>query len=179
MFLSTVLAQDPGRETATNATSHGRRSFLVVVTASRRSRQRLSPLRGGHGGGLCSFFAVVTTAEVFFCFLHRHLNNAKNRFTCDFHLFSQEPAWGLRLFAALAPPGAFFGEIVDKKGGGKPKKATSTGRGRWSCGGLRRAALEVTAVFCGHGRWLWAAVFLGFSIWRLKRHNLQFALIAA
>ena len=51
--------------TATNATSHGRRrSSLVVMAASRRSRQRPSPLRGGHGGGRCPF--VVVTAEVFF-----------------------------------------------------------------------------------------------------------------
>ena len=28
---------------------------------------------------------------------------------------SQEPAWGLRLFAALAPPGDFFGEIIEKE----------------------------------------------------------------
>jgi hypothetical protein len=39
--------------------------------------------------------------------------------------------------------------------------------------------LEVTAVFCGHGRWFILEVFLGFSIWRLKRHNLLFALVAA
>ena len=40
---------------ATDATSHRRRSSLVVLAASRRSRQRSSPLRGGHGGGLSSF----------------------------------------------------------------------------------------------------------------------------
>ena len=61
----------------------------------------------------------------------------------------------------------------------KTKKATSTGRGRWSCGGLRRADLKVTAVFCGHGRWFILEVFFGFSIWRLKRHNPSFAFIAA
>ena len=65
----------------------------------------------------------------------------------------------------------------NRRGGkqNKPEKATSTGRGRWSCGGLRRVALEVTAVFCGHGRCFFLEVFLGFPIWRLKRHNLQFA----
>ena len=36
----------------------------MVIAASRRSRQRPSPLRGGHGGGLYPF--VVVTAEVFF-----------------------------------------------------------------------------------------------------------------
>ena len=92
---------------------------------------------------------------------------------------SQEPAWGLRLIAALAPPGDFFGEIIEKKKKKAGKKNTSTGRGRWSCGGLRRAALEVTVVFCGHGRWFILEVFLGFSIWRLKRHNPSFALVAA
>ena len=35
---------------------------------------------------------------------------------------SQEPAWGLRLFAALAPPGAFFGEIVGGKKRGENRK---------------------------------------------------------
>ena len=97
---------------ATNATSHGRRSFLVVVMeASRRSRQRPSPLRGSHGGGRCPF--VVVTAEVFFTPTQKQ---RKKRFTCDFRLFlSQEPAWGLRLFAALAPPGEIFGEILENK----------------------------------------------------------------
>ena len=55
-----------------------------------------------------------------------------------------------------------------KKKNRKKKKATSTGSGRWSCGGLRRAALEITAVFCGHGRWFFLEVFIGFSIWRLN-----------
>jgi hypothetical protein len=53
----------------------------------------LWPLRGGHGRGLRRFAAVV--AEVFApswwsrrrSFIHRHKNNAKNRFTCDFRLF--------------------------------------------------------------------------------------------
>ena len=161
-------------EAATNATSHGRRSFLVVMAASWRSRQRPSPLRGGHGGGLCPF--VVVTAEVFYTSTQKQRKKSLHMRLPPFS--SQEPAWGLRLFAALAPPGEFFGEIIEKKRK-KPKKATSTGRGRWSCGGLRRAALEVTAVFCGHGRWFILEVFLGFSIWRLKRHNPSFALVAA
>ena len=151
---------------ATNATSHGRRSFLVVMAASWRSRQRPSPLRGGHGGGLCPF--VVVTAEVFYTSTQKQRKKTLHMRLPPFS--SQEPAWGLRLFAALAPPGEFFGEIIEKKKK-KAEKATSTGRGRWSCGGLRRAALEVTAVFCGHGRWFILEVFLGFSIWRLKRHN--------
>ena len=159
---------------ATNATSHGRRSFLVVMAASWRSRQRPSPLRGGHGGGLCPF--VVVTAEVFYTSTQKQRKKSLHMRLPPFS--SQEPAWGLRLFAALAPPGEFFGEIIEKKKK-KAEKATSTGRGRWSCGGLRRAALEVTAVFCGHGRWFILEVFLGFSIWRLKRHNPQFAFVAA
>ena len=148
---------------------------MVVIAASRRSRQRPSPLRGGRGGGLCPF--VVVTAEVF---LHRHKNNAKKMLHTRLPPFlSQVPAWGLRLFAALAPSGEIFGEVVGEKNKTSRKKATSTGRGRWSCGGLRRAALEVTAVFCGHGRWFFLESFLGFSIWRLKRHNLSFASVAA
>ena len=136
-----------------------------VFAASRRSWWRSSPLCGGHGGGL----------------LHQHKNNAKIRFTCDFRLISRRNMLGVCASSRhLRRQAIFFGEIVEKKGVNKPKKkATSTGRGRWSCGGLRRAALEVTAVFCGLDRWLLAAVFLGFSIWRLKRHNLQLALVAA
>ena len=98
------------------------RSFLVVIAASRRSRQRPSPLRGGHG----------VMAEVFVpswlsrrrSFLHRHKNNAKKIASHATSAFlSQEPAWRLRRFAALAPPGGNFGEIVEKKGGGKLKKS--------------------------------------------------------
>ena len=75
---------------ATNATSHGRRSFLVVMAASRRSRQRPSPLRGGHGRGLCPF--VVVTAEVFFTPTQKQ---RKNRFTCDFRLFNRRNLLGV------------------------------------------------------------------------------------
>ena len=162
------------RAAATNATSHGRWSFLVVMAASWRSRQRPSPLRGGRGGGLCPF--VVVTAEVFYT------STQKTTQKIAPHATSASFITGTCLgFAPLHDTCAarrFFRRNHRKKEEKSRKKATSTGRGRWSCGGLRRAALEVTAVFCGHGRWLWAAVFLGFSIWRLKRHNLLFALIA-
>ena len=96
---------------ATNATSHGRRSFLVVMAASWRSRQRPSPLRGGRGGGLCPF--VVVTAEVFYTSTQKQRKKSLHMRLPPFS--SQEPAWGLRLFAALAPPGDFFGEIIEKK----------------------------------------------------------------
>ena len=99
------------RQLATNATSHGRRSFLVVMAASWRSRQRPSPLRGGHGGGLCPF--VVVTAEVFYTSTQKQRKKSLHMRLPPFS--SQEPAWGLRLFAALAPPGDFFGEIIEKK----------------------------------------------------------------
>ena len=82
----------------------------------------LWPLRGGHGRGLRRFAAVM--AEVFApswwsrrrSFIHRHKNNAKkSRHMRRPPFSSQEPAWGLRLFTALAPPGDFFGEIIEKK----------------------------------------------------------------
>ena len=81
----------------------------------------LLPLRGGHGRGLRRFAAVM--AEVFApswwsrrrSFLHRHKNNAKNASHATSAFLSQEPAWGLRLFAALAPPGEIFGEIIVKE----------------------------------------------------------------
>ena len=144
-----------------------RRSFLVVMAASWRSRQ-----------GLRRFAAVM--AEVFApswwsrrrSFIHRHKNNAKNRFTCDFRLFHHRNLLGVCASSRhLRRQAIFSGRNHRKKEEKSRKKATSTGRGRWSCGGLRRAALEVTAVFCGHGRWFILEVFLGFSIWRLKRHN--------
>ena len=61
----------------------------------------LWPLRGGHGRGLRRFAAVV--AEVFApswwsrrrSFIHRHKNNAKNRFTCDFRLFHHRNLLGV------------------------------------------------------------------------------------
>ena len=138
----------------------------------------LWPLRGGHGRGLRRFAAVM--AEVFApswwsrrrSFLHRHKNNAKNRFTCDFRLFITGTCLGFAPLRGTCAARRFFRRNHRKKEEKSRKKATSTGRGRWSCGGLRRAALEVTAVFCGHGRWFILEVFLGFSIWRLKRHNL-------
>ena len=81
----------------------------------------LWPLRGGHSRGLRRFAAVM--AEVFApswwsrrrSFLHRHKNNAKIASNTTSAFLSQEPAWGLRLFAALAPPGDFFAEIVEKE----------------------------------------------------------------
>jgi len=78
---------------------------FVAVTAeafaaSRRSWRRSLPLRGGHGGGLL-YIDTKTTQKS----LHMRLPPFS----------SQEPAWGLRLFTALAPPGDFFGEIIEKK----------------------------------------------------------------
>ena len=82
----------------------------------------LWPLRGGHGRGLRRFAAVV--AEVFApswwsrrrSFIHRHKKQRKKSPHMRLPpLSSQEPAWGLRLFTALAPPGDFFGEIIEKK----------------------------------------------------------------
>ena len=142
----------------------------------------LLPLRGGHGRGLRRFAAVM--AEVFApswwsrrgSFIHRHKNNAKNRFTCDFRLFYHMNLLGVCASSRHLRRQANFRR--NRREGGKTEKATSTGRWRWSYGGLRRAALEVTAVFCGHGRCFILEVFFGFSIWRLKRHNPQFAFIA-
>ena len=125
----------------------------------------LWPLRGGHGRGLRRFAAVMAevVAPLWWSrrrsFLHRHKNNAKNRFACDFRLFI---AGTCLVFAPLRGTCAarrFFRRNHRKKEE-KAEKATSTGRGRWSCGGLRRAALEVTAVFCGHGWWFILEVFL-------------------
>ena len=61
----------------------------------------LLPLRGGRGRGLRRFAVVM--AEVFApswwsrrrSFLHRHKNNAKKRFTCDFRLFYHRDLLGV------------------------------------------------------------------------------------
>ena len=71
-----------------------------VFAASRRSWRRSLPRRGGHGGGL--FYTDTKTTQKF----TSHATSA---------YLSQGPAWGLRLIAALAPPGDFFGEIIEKK----------------------------------------------------------------
>ena len=66
------------------------------------------PLRGGHRGGL--FYTDTKTTQK----IASHATSA---------LLTQEPAWGLRLFAALAPPGAIFGEIVERDNNNKkPEK---------------------------------------------------------
>ena len=73
----------------------------------------LLPLRGGHGGGLRRFAAVM--AEVFAPSWRsrRRSFDANTKTTQKFAshatsaCFLQEHAWGLRLFAALAPPGEF------------------------------------------------------------------------
>ena len=137
----------------------------------------LWPLRGGHGRGLRRFAALV--AEVFApswwsrrrSFIHRHKNNAKIASNATSAFFITGTCLGFAPLRGTCAARRFFRRNHRKKEEKNRKKATSTGRGRWSCGGLCRAALEGTAVFCGHGRWLWAAVFLGFSIWRLKCHN--------
>ena len=58
----------------------------------------------------------------------------------------------MRLFAALAPPGDFFGGIVEEEGGENEKSHLHWPWAVVMCHVVvfaRRAALEVTAVFCG------------------------------
>ena len=134
---------------------------FVAVTAeafaaSRRSWRRSLPLRGGHGGGLL-YIDTKTTQKI--------ASHATSAF------FITGTCLGFAPLHGTCAARRFFRRNHRKKEEKSRKKATSTGRGRWSCGGLRRAALEVTAVFCGHGRWFVLEVFPGFSIWRLKRHN--------
>ena len=80
---------------------------MVVIAASRRLRQRRpSPLRGGHGRGICPF--VVVTAEVFFTPTQKQRKK-------PLRMLRLPPfGGGLRLLAALAPPGEIFGEIVGR-----------------------------------------------------------------
>ena len=129
-----------------------------AFAASRRSWRRSLPLCGGHGHGGGLFYTDTKTTQ-------ENASHATSAF------LSQELAWGLRLFAALAPPGEIFGEIVENKRKTSRKKPPPLAVGGGHVAVFGRAALEVTAVFCGHGRWFILEVFLGFSIWRLKRHN--------
>ena len=125
--------------------------FAAVTTAeafaaSRRSWRRSLPLRGGHGGGL--FYTDTKTTQKF-------ASHATSAF------FITGTCLGFAPLRGTCAARRFFRRNHRKKKGKKRGKATSTGRGRWSCGGLRRAVLEVTAVFYGHGRWFILEVFLG------------------
>ena len=160
---------------ATNATSHGRRSFLVVMAASWRSRQRPSPLRGGRGGGLCPF--VVVTAEVFYTSTQKQRKKSLHMRLPPFS--SQEPAWGLRLFTALAPPGDFFGEIIEKKKKKEGKKPPPLAVGGGHVAVFAAPPWRSRRSFADTAGGLsWRSFLVFQSIWRLKRHNPSFALVA-
>ena len=89
----------------------------------------LWPLRGGHGRGLRRFAAVV--AEVFApswwsrrrSFIHRHKNNAKNRFTCDFRLFHHMNLLGVCASSRHLRRQAIFSAKSLKRRRKKPKKS--------------------------------------------------------
>ena len=148
---------------------------MVVIAASWRSRQRpsplrghgggLFPLRGGHGGGLL-YIDTKTTQNI--------ASHATSAF------FITGTCLGFAPHRGTCATRRIFRRNHRKKEEKSRKSHLHwpTGRGRWSRGGLRRAALEVTAVFCGHGRWFILEVFFGFSIWRLRRLHPQFAFIA-
>ena len=147
---------------------------MVVMAASWRSRQRPSPLRGGRGGGLCPF--VVVTAEVFYTSTQKQRKKSLHMRLPPFS--SQEPAWGLRLFAALAPPGDFFGEIIEKKKKKAEKRPPplAVGGGHvavfaappWRS---RRSLVDTAGGHGGHVR-------RPTPIWRLKRPNPSFVVAA-
>ena len=88
----------------------------------------LWPLRGGHGRGLRRFAAVM--AEVFApswwsrrrSFIHRHKNNAKNRFTCDFRLFHHRNLFGVCASSRHLRRQANFSAKSSKRRRKKPKK---------------------------------------------------------
>ena len=121
---------------------------MVVIAASRRSRRRSSPLRGGHGGGLCPVVAIMT--EVF---LHQHKNNAKKLLHMQLPPFFRRNLLWVCASSRHLRRQAHFSTKIEENNQNKQKEVTSTGRGRWSCGGIRRAAVEITAVFGGHVRW--------------------------
>ena len=145
----------------------------MVIAASRRSRQRSSPLRGGHGGGLCPF--VVVTAEVFFTPTQKQRKKSLHMRLPPF--LSQEPAWGLRLFAALAPPGAFSAKSKKKSKTSRkkpPPLAVGGGHVAVFAAPPWRSRRSFADTAGGHGGHLRRPT----AIWRLKRHNLSFAFAA-
>ena len=135
----------------TDATSHGWRSFLVVFAASRRSRRTSSPLRGGHGEGLCPFMAV--TADVFVYQLEYIA-----RFISDLRFLIEERSLlGVcALLRYLRRQALFFwtkSKINNPKQAPKmPPPTLTVGGGH---GGQRHPAVEVMAVFCVRGQWSW------------------------
>ena len=133
-----------------------------AFAASRRSWRRSLPLRGGHRGGL--FYTDTKTTQKS---LHLRLPPFYHRY-----MLGVCASW-----RHLRRQQAKFRR--NRRGGGaKQAEKSHLHCAPLAVGGghvavlLRRAALEVTAVFCGHGRCFFLEVFLGFSIWRLKRSNL-------
>ena len=122
---------------------------LTPLRVPRRSRQRSSPLRGGHGGGLCPF--VVVTVEVFFTPTQKQRKKIASHVSSAFLIAGT--CLGFAPLRGTCAARRLFRRNRRRRRKISRKKNTSTGRGRWSCGGLRRAALEVTAVFCRPGRW--------------------------
>ena len=94
--------------------------------ASRRSWRRSLPLRGGHGGGL--FYTDTKTTQ-------RNASHATSAFFITGAWLRFAP-----LLRGTCTARRKFRRNRRGKKQNKPKKATSTGRGRWSCGGLRRAS---------------------------------------
>ena len=127
---------------------------FVAVTAeafaaSRRSWRRSLPLRGGHGGGL--FYTDTKTTQ-------KNASHATSAF------FITGTCLGFAPLRGTCAARRFFRRNHRKK----EEKSREKNHLHWPWAvvmwrGLRRAALEVTAVFCGRGRWFFLEVFLGFQ----------------
>ena len=115
-------------------------------------------------------------------FLHRHKNNAKNRFTCDFRLFliagaclGFAPLRGTCAARRILRRNRRGENKTSRKkppplamGGGHVAVFAAPGRGPW------RSWRSFANTAGGHGGHLRRPT----AIWRLKRHNLSFAIAA-
>ena len=137
----------------------------------------LLPLRGGHGGGLRRFAAVM--AEVFAPSWRSRrrsfYTNNKNmaRFISDLRFFNRRSLLGVCAFLRYLHRQALLwtkSKINNPKQAKKIPPPTLLGNG-----GQRSPAVEVKAVFCGRGQWPCMShggrVRRPTAIWRLKRHN--------
>ena len=127
---------------------------FVAVTAeafaaSRRSWRRSLPLRGGHGGGLL-YIDTKTTQKV--------ASHATSAF------FITRTCLGFAPHRGTCAARRIFRRNHRKKEGKKPKNPPplAVGGGHVAVFAAPPGTWEVTAVFCGHGRWFILEVFLGF-----------------
>ena len=127
---------------------------MVFIAASRRSRRRSLPLRGGHGGGLCPFVNRGGDVGGLLIPMQKKRHNSLHMRLPPF--FSQVPALGFApLRGTCTARRSVWGKLKENNPNKHTQKNTSMAQAmhrRRSYCDLRRAAVKVTAVFCGHAQ---------------------------